>query len=127
MLEQDYIMRLIKETVRTILKLIFDIDMDSPTEELLAGTRYEEALKELLYMMDSGNINEAEDVLFELYEDDDKNKLKTALLFYTHLNKKEDAFLEKNDFSREEVVLGLKTIISDYGLGDIAETFLSEL
>lgn len=127
MLEQDYIMRLIKETVRTILKLIFDIDMDSPTEELLAGTRYEEALKELLYMMDSGNINEAEDALFELCEDDDKNKLKTALLFYTHLNKKEDAFLEKNDFSREEVVLGLKTIISDYGLGDIAETFLSEL
>lgn len=126
MLEQDYIMRLIKEMVRTILKLLFNIDTDTPAEELLAGTKYEEVLKELLHMVDSGNINEAEDRLFELCEDNDKHKLETALLFYTHLNKKDDEFLEKNDFGREEIMLGLKTIISDYGLENIAETFSSE-
>lgn len=59
-------------------------------------------------------------------EDDDKHKLETALLFYTHLNKKDDEFLEKNNFGREEIMLGLKTIISDYGLENIAEAFLSE-
>lgn len=127
MLEQDYIMRLIKEMVRTILKLIFDIDMDSPAEEMLVGTKYEAVLKELLHMVDNGNINEAEDKLFDLSEDDEKYKLKTAVLFYAYLNKKDDDFLEKNNFSREEIVMGLKTIISDYGLGDIAEAFLSEM
>ena len=109
MQEQDYIMRLIKEMVRTILKLIFDIDMDSPAEEMLSETKYGEVLKELLHMVDSG-----------------KHTV-TALLFYAHLNKKDDDLLEKNNFSREEIVMGLKAIISDYGLGDIAEAFLSEM
>ena len=57
MQEQDYIMRLIKEMVRTILKLIFNIDMDSPEEELLAGTQYEEVSQELLRMVNCGNIS----------------------------------------------------------------------
>lgn len=127
MQEQDYIMRLIKEMVRTILKLIFNIDMDSPEEELLAGTQYEEVSQELLRMVNCGNINEAEDRLFELCEDNNRHKLQTALLFYSYLNKKNDEFLEKNNFSREEIVLGLRTIMSDYGLDSIAETFLSEM
>lgn len=127
MQEQDYIMRLIKEMVRTILKLIFNIDIDSPEEELLAGTQYEDISEQLIHMVDCGNINEAEDQLYDLCEDNNKHKLQTALLFYSYLNKKSDEFLEKNNFSREEIMLGLKTIISDYGLGSIAESFLSDL
>jgi hypothetical protein len=34
-LEEDYVMRLIKEMVRAVLKLLFNIDTDSPTSELL--------------------------------------------------------------------------------------------
>lgn len=127
MVEQDYIMRLVKEMIRTILKLIFDIDMDSPEEKLIAETKYGDALKNLLQMIDNGNINEAEDALFELPENNDKYKLEAAMIFYAHLNQKDNDFLEKHDFSREEIVMGLKTMISDYGLGDIAETFLSEM
>ena len=33
--EQDYVMRLIKEMVRAILKLLFNIDTELPTAELL--------------------------------------------------------------------------------------------
>ena len=33
--EQDYVMRLIKEMIRTILKLLLNIDTESPTVELL--------------------------------------------------------------------------------------------
>ena len=42
MFEQDYIMRLIKEMVRTILKLLFNIDTESPTAELLEGKEEKE-------------------------------------------------------------------------------------
>ena len=34
MYEQDYIMRLIKEMVRTLLKLLFNVDTDSPSAVL---------------------------------------------------------------------------------------------
>ncbi len=34
MLEEDYIMRLIKEMIRAIIKVLFNVDTESPTEEL---------------------------------------------------------------------------------------------
>lgn len=34
MLEEDYIMRLIKEMIRAIIKVVFNVDTESPTEEL---------------------------------------------------------------------------------------------
>ena len=39
MFEQDYVMRLIKEMVRAILKLLFNIDTDSPSAELLEDAK----------------------------------------------------------------------------------------
>ena len=44
MVERDYIMRLIREMVRAILKLFFNIDSESPTEELLAGEEEKQLL-----------------------------------------------------------------------------------
>ena len=34
MFEQDYVMRYIKEMVRAILKLLFNIDTESPSSEI---------------------------------------------------------------------------------------------
>ena len=48
MFEQDYIIRLIKEMVRTILKLLFNINTDTPTAELLNETKEREVLYSLL-------------------------------------------------------------------------------
>lgn len=35
MIREDYIMKLVKEMIRTMLKLLFDIDTDEPSAELL--------------------------------------------------------------------------------------------
>lgn len=56
MYEQDYIMRLIKELVRAILKLIFHIDTESPIEELLKDSEVKATLDALLDMVDEGKI-----------------------------------------------------------------------
>ncbi len=48
MFEQDYVMRLIKEMVRTILKLLFNIDTESPSAELLQDAEEQQALEALL-------------------------------------------------------------------------------
>jgi hypothetical protein len=122
--EEDYVMRLIKEMVRAILKLLFNIDTDSPTTELLADSEEKTTLDALLDMVDDGKINEAENEIYELTENLGQNYLKVALLFYFYLNDKSDEFLEDNNFSRDEVKEGLETIVSRYGLNSIASMFL---
>lgn len=123
MFEQDYVMRLIKEMVRAILKLVFNIDTDSPTSELLEDSEEKATLNKLLDMIDDGKVNEAENEIYEMTENSDKNYLEVALLFYSYLNDKSDEFLEDNNFTRDEVKEGLETIVSRYGLNSIASVF----
>lgn len=125
--EQDYVMRLIKEMVRAILKLLFNIDTESPTVDLLENREEKEALENLLDMVDAGKINEAENKLFDLTDDVIVNDLKIALLFYSYLNDKTDDFLETNDFSREEIKSGLENVADRFGLNSIAKMFLEDL
>jgi hypothetical protein len=122
--EQDYIMRLIKEMVRAILKLVFNIDTDSPTSELLEDSEKKATLDKLLDMVDDGKVNEAENEIFDMTENLNQNNLEVALLFYSYLNDKSDEFLEENNFSRDEVKEGLEAIVSRYGLNSIASVFL---
>ena len=124
MFEQDYVMRLIKEMVRAILKLLFNINTESPSAELMEESEQKETLDELLNMVDEGKINEAENLLYEMTEETDKGNLEIALLFYSYLNDKSDDFLEDNDFSRDEIRQGLADVISKYGLDGMAEMFL---
>lgn len=127
MFEQDYIIRLVKEMVRAILKLLFNMDVQEATEGLTENKEQEELLENLLDMIDSGNINEAENHLYDFINKDDVNTLKIALLFYSYLNDKTDDFLEENDFSREEIVLGMENVADIFGLSSIARTFLTDL
>ena len=126
MFEQDYVMRLIKEMVRAILKLLLHIDTESPTIELLENKEEKETLQNLSDMIDDGKINEAENRLYDLISDTDMNSLEIALLFYSYLNDKTDDFLEENDFSRDEIKLGLENVADRFGLSSIAKMFLTD-
>ena len=124
--EQDYVMRLIKEMVRAILKLLFNIDTGSPTVELLENKEEQETLENLLDMVDAGEINEAENRLYDLTSNTDVSSLEIALLFYSYLNDKTDDFLEENDFSRDEIKLGLENVADSFGLSSIEKMFLTD-
>ena len=124
MFEQDYVMRLIKEMVRAILKLLFNIDTDSPSAELLEDAKEQQTLDELLDMVDNGFINEAENKIYEITEEGKKTDLEMALLFYSYLNDKSDEFLEAHNYSRDEIKAGLKDITVTYGVDGFAEMFL---
>lgn len=126
MFEQDYIMRLIREMIRTILKLLFHIDTETPTADLLSETENRETLDTLLDLVDRGEINEAENKICELTSEKTMENLELALLFYSYLNDKTDDFLEENNFSRDEIKDGLTNIISEYGLGSLTEMFLTD-
>ena len=121
MFEQDYVMRLIKEMVRAILKLLFNIDTDSPSAELLEDAKEQQTLDELLDMVDNGFIKNK---IYEITEEGKKTDLEMALLFYSYLNDKSDEFLEAHNYSRDEIKAGLKDITVRYGVDDFAEMFL---
>ena len=124
MFEQDYVMRLIQEMVRAILKLLFNIDTDSPSAELLEDAKEQQTLDELLDMVDNGFINEAENKIYEITEEGKKTDLEMALLFYSYLNDKSDEFLEAHNYGRDEIKAGLKDITVRYGVDGFAEMFL---
>lgn len=126
MFEQDYIMRLIKEMVRTLLKLLFQIDVPSPAVDLMEDQETKETLERLLDMVDEGRIDDAENQLYEMLDGQDHRGLEAALLFYCYLNDKDDDFLLEHDFCREEISAGIKNAVSMYGLDNLAELFLNE-
>lgn len=126
MFEQDYVMRLIKEMVRAILKLLFNIDTESPTIELLENKEEKETLENLIDMVDAGEINEAENRLYDLISATDMNSMEVAILFYSYLNDKTDDFLEANDFSRDEIKLGMENVADNFDLNSIAKMFLTD-
>lgn len=127
MYEQDYIMRLIKELVRAILKFLFHIDTELPTSELVEDEVAKERLERLLDMVDDGEINEAENRLYDLFNQEGDNQLLIALLFYLYLNEQTDDFLEQNDFSRAEVKAGVEYVADRFGLSSVAKAFLMEV
>ena len=126
MFEQDYIMRLIKEMIRAILKLLFHIDTDNPIEELIEDKESQNTLEKLLDMVDNGNINEAENQIYDMTSDNSMVNLEVALLFYSYLNDKDDDFLQAHGFCRDEIKSGVTELASRYGLTGMVETFLSE-
>lgn len=127
MFEQEYIMRLIKEMVRAILKLFFNIDAEFPTAELLESKEEKEILENLLDMIDVGKINEAENKLYDLIDNVNVNRLEVAILFYSYLNDKTDDFLEESNFSREEVKLGIENVMNTFGLSSVVKIFLTDI
>ena len=126
MFEQDYIMRLVKEIIRVLLKLLFNLEVESPTSDLLENMEEKGILDALLDKVDVGYINEAENQIFELTGDGDTKHLETALLFYSYLNEKSDDFLTEHHFSREEIRSGLHDVVSGYGLEGMAGAFIPD-
>ena len=125
MFKQDYIMRLIHEMVRLVLKIVFHIDVTEPSMELLETKEDQAILEHLLKLADSGKICEAEDQLSELSESGDMAHLKIGLLFYSHINDMNDEYLESHNFSREEVKEGLETLLKKYNIYNLLELFLN--
>lgn len=124
MVEQDYIMRIIHEVVRTFLKLVFQIDEEKQEDVQFEDSNVQGNFENLCAMADRGEINQAENILYEELEEGNVEYLKMAVLFYEHLNKMSNEYLEKCDFSRIEVAEGMKHVMKMYGYDSLAETLI---
>ena len=80
-----------------------------------SGSRTLALRRELAFMIEEGQINEAEDILFENLAEGDRDMLAVAVAFYVRLNQLEDFILASCAYTREEINEGLKDALRVYG------------
>lgn len=120
---EDYLLRSIQDISRLISTLLLgkeridfkeDINQDENKEAVsLYG--------QLTAMADEGQINEAENLLSEEMTEGDKVYLELALCFYLYLNDFEDDFLEEHEYSREEILDGIRMLGEDWGIAGLGQ------
>ena len=116
--EKDYIMRMIKEMVRVLFSLIFGkkyVSVELENKYEVSGKN----LKNFLDMIDSGEINEAENILLDSIDYTDRNEVMAAALFYQYLSEKDSEFLKNNNYTKEEVMSGFKQLLMQSGYTDL--------
>lgn len=117
MWEQDYIMRLIGDMIKFIAKVFLGKSQISYKISYEDEHSHTDLLhKQLLELIELGKTNEAENLLFEEMDTNNMEYLELALDFYQRLSKLNDDFLERNNFSREEIIEGLKDLAKEFGL-----------
>ena len=118
--EKDYIMRMIKEMVRVLFSLMFgkkyvSVELEKENKYEVSGKN----LKDFLDMIDSGEINEAENILLDSIDYTDRNEVMAATLFYQYLSEKDSEFLKNNNYTKEEVLSGFKQLLMQSGYTDL--------
>ena len=116
-MHKDFLMRQIEFIATAIGELVFS----KPSSRYEMQSEVRQLESDLLYvllcnMLDKKNINGAEDLLFDMLEEDNRDHFLIAVDFYNRLNHMTDAELLNAGFSREEVERGLNEIKTMYGL-----------
>ena len=127
MLQDDFILRQIREMVHAVMKMLFQVSASELTPEVIDDSTARTTLENLIVLTDEGKIDEAENQLYEMTCDGDRQNLEIGLLFYYNLNGKDDDFLEVHNFSREEIMTGIQDLADRYQLSGIAEAFRTEI
>ena len=123
MFEQDYIMRQIHQIIQVLMKVIFKIDSPSPSTAYIKDAETRQIADDMLKNIDVGNIAEAEEMLFSLIQNKTMDNLMAGLVLYSHINEKDDAYLEMNHYSRGTAENSMKRLLSEYGLEHMANLF----
>ena len=127
MLQDDFILRQIREMIHAVMRMLFQVNASDLSPEVFADASARTVLEELLALTDEGRIDKAENQLYEMTCDGDRQNLEIGLLFYYNLNGKDDDFLEVHNFSREEIMTGIQDLADRYQLSGIAEAFRTEI
>ena len=125
--EKDYIMRMIKEMVRVLFSLMLGkqyTQVELPRENRFSVSG--KNLGDLKEMADRGKINEAENLLLENLDYENKEEVAAAVLFYEYVGQMEESFLKENGYSLEEVYDGLMQIARNSGYGELVPGSLPE-
>lgn len=120
----DWIIRQIEMMAAILIKLIYNDDIINTQfkdEQLFNAQLSEKILSELYLLISQGIICGAENKLFEQIDTENPIWASIAVKFYKELNKLSDVELEAADFSRDEILSGIKSVARLYGVDDLTE------
>lgn len=109
--EKDYIMRIIKEMIRVLISVLLGkryVQVELPLENKYGIS--EANASKWKTLVDSGKVNEAENMLLENIDYNSKENIAEALFFYEYVSEKGKEFLEACDYSEDEVLDGVKRL-----------------
>ena len=114
--QDDYAMRTITDLVRAIARLALGKeDISYELSQNPEDDRGPEALyRRITAMAEAGDINGAENCLYEELDTDDMGYLEMGLAFYMFINQFSDEFLYGASYSREEVVDGINSLSAQF-------------
>ena len=122
MYEQDYIIRMNNEVIRTMVKLLLNKDIGTPVDS--EGTIKSENKKMLEAANgQSGidNIKKVEEEILTLVDADKEGALEKALVFYGYLNELPEDELLSGNYSHEKIKKGLKMVAEHYGILNVID------
>ena len=121
--EKDYLMRIIKDVISILISLT--LGKKYTQVELPDENKYDlsdEDLSSLKAMIDRGEINEAENMLLsDGTTPMDRQSIAKLIFFYEYTSQKSDHFLQEHNYTREEVLEGLKLLAKNIGYKNITD------
>ena len=115
--EKDYILRLVEDLSSFIATILFGKKQSK--YEIVNRTnlsKTDKLYEALLLLVSENKICEAEDLLFETIEAYNIDYVRIALDFYQVINNLTDEELESYNYSRGEIIDGLKQITTIFGI-----------
>lgn len=118
MYQQDWLMRQIEAISAVIAYLLTGKKAKSASlEEVITEAAQSDMLyRHLSELVRRGQICEAENELFAATQDGTVDVLNAAMTFYADINKLSDEELEEHNFSRKEILDGIRDICAIYNI-----------
>ena len=116
--QDDYMVNNIKDTARLITKLLFGEARMPDYRATGESPERDRLFQTVMDLADRGEINDAENRLLT-EAGDTRDDLELLLTFYLHVNDMDTDFLDDHDYSREEVLDGLRSVAEDWGVSGI--------
>ena len=117
MYHQDWVMKQIELMVDFVAKIIFKKDnKEINIYDESKSTEIHRLYEKLINLINQNKFDEAENLLFENVNSDDYDYLRIAINFYDKINKLKDEDLDKGNFTREEIKMGIEDILRLYNI-----------
>ena len=122
-LKDDYMMRMIKEAVRALIRMVSGGELSSYElpDSKQDYTEEDRLYEQLISLVNQGKINESENLLFENIQME--HIFSIGMNYYLYINEFSDQELKKMDYSREEIVEGMKDFTDELGIHMPSELF----
>lgn len=112
--QKDWLMRQIESIIAAIMHFL--VSTQKPESDVQSLREYTEEIDRFLKAED---ICGAENWLYNNTDEQDITWLRVAVYFYQSINAYTDEYLEEHNFSRDEIITGLKDMCERFGFGHI--------